>query len=130
MISPNNKFSDPRHELWTLLESLCEDRLTEEQTGRLEEWVLTDASARRIYRDYIELHGSLYWDTALAGETTPIPPASPAERNGKPPRLHLPNRPHAGVSFRRNRVCLALAVLFIAGLAFWRSGGFRNETIG
>ena len=33
MISPNRQFSDPRHELWTLLESLCEDCLTQEQSG-------------------------------------------------------------------------------------------------
>ncbi len=124
MISPKSRFSDPRHELWTLLESLCEDRLSEAETERLEALVLTDASARRIYRDYIELHGSLYWDTALAGESTPIP----AEGNGKPAAIAPSTSSSRRRLFQAKQSLLALAVLLFAGLGLWWSGVFRIET--
>jgi hypothetical protein len=58
-----------RHaELAELLEALCEDRLTPPQAERLEQLVLSDREARRFYLAYIDLHGTLYWDTAKAAE--------------------------------------------------------------
>ncbi|HUG89833.1 MAG TPA: DUF1553 domain-containing protein [Planctomycetaceae bacterium] len=58
-----------RHdELWRLLEAVCEDELAPAQVARLEELLLADREARRFYLDYIGLHGSLYWDTAVGSD--------------------------------------------------------------
>ena len=54
-------------ELELLLESLCEDRLTQEEAARLEQLVLSSPEARWTYLTYIDLHGTLYWDAAGAG---------------------------------------------------------------
>ncbi|MFQ5732982.1 MAG: DUF1549 domain-containing protein, partial [Planctomycetaceae bacterium] len=56
------------HESWALLEAVCEGRLTPMQAARLEELVLADPAVRRLYVDYIALHGTLHWDTAVAPE--------------------------------------------------------------
>jgi len=53
-------------ELQTLIESLCEERLTSAEAARLEELVIVDSNAMRYYLDYIYLHGCLYWDAAQA----------------------------------------------------------------
>ncbi len=107
MISQAGPFSDPHHELWTLLEGLCEDRLSAEEFGRLEQWVLSDPAARRIYRDYMELHGSLYWDTALAGQRSPAEiPAAPA------PAL-------VSNTLSRNRRWISAALVLVVGIAIW-----------
>lgn len=58
----DNKIPD---EVWPLLEAVCEDRLTGSQKDRLEELVLSDRHVRRLYVDYITLHGNLHWDAAL-----------------------------------------------------------------
>ncbi len=55
-------------ELWELMESLCEQRLTSAQASRLEELVLSDPEARSLYLKYIDLHGALHWDTAIGAE--------------------------------------------------------------
>ncbi|MCA9067735.1 MAG: DUF1549 domain-containing protein, partial [Planctomycetaceae bacterium] len=102
-------------ELWTLLEGVCEDRLSEEQWQRLERWITNDASARRIYRDYIELHGTLYWDTALA-EQPPEVPATPAT-------LDEISELSSTSPFRRKlslrNLSLAMAVMVLVGLGTW-----------
>lgn len=54
-------------EMRPLLEALCEDRLAPEQADRLEQLVLTSTTARWYYIRYVDLHGSLYWNTAGAG---------------------------------------------------------------
>lgn len=75
--------NDPRQsELTDLLEALCEDRMTADQRARLEQAVIHDAQARRLYVDYIGLHGMLHWDAAKGAETiTPAPaPARSAPR--------------------------------------------------
>lgn len=58
----------PLAELCELLEALCEGRLESAQAARLEQLVIADPAARRLYLDYIELHGSLYWDAAIVDE--------------------------------------------------------------
>ena len=59
-----------RHdELWRLLEAVCEDDLTMPQAARLEEILKSDADARRYYLEYLDLHGALYWDTAVGGDS-------------------------------------------------------------
>lgn len=112
MISQAEQFSDPRHELWTLLEGVCEDRLSEEQWQRLEHWITNDATARRIYRDYIELHGTLYWDTALAQQPPTVVPAAneqPDRSSHKPVWRKLSFKP----------VSLALGLLLLMGVGAW-----------
>ena len=59
-------------ELTPLLEALCEDRLTREETSRLERMVLSSAEARWFYLSYVDLHGSLYWDAAGVGSATAL----------------------------------------------------------
>jgi len=44
-------------ELTELLEALCDDRLSPAETVRLEQLVLADNGARRLYLEYIDLHG-------------------------------------------------------------------------
>ena len=51
-------------ELLNLLEALCEERITAPQMARLEQMVRADRALRRVYLDYIDLHGTLYWDAA------------------------------------------------------------------
>ena len=51
-------------ELLSLLEALCEERLSDEEARRLEQMVLEDDEARQIYLSYIDLHGSLHRDVA------------------------------------------------------------------
>ncbi len=104
MISPAEQFADPRHELWMLLEGFCEDRLSPEQFSRLENWVLTNPAARRIYRDYLDLHGSLYWDTAIAGQSSPA-----IQPQAEPPVRKLTWKFSA----------MSLAVLLLVGLGIW-----------
>src|SRR5262245_2320341 len=53
-----------RDQLLELLEALCEERLTAPDRDRVEQAVLHDAQARRLYLDYVDLHGTLYWDAA------------------------------------------------------------------
>ena len=55
-------------ELLKLLEAVCEDRLSTDEHQRLEELLNNDPKARRLYREYLHLHGSLYWDTAVGSE--------------------------------------------------------------
>lgn len=56
--------SFPKTELQQLLELFCENRLSPEQTQRLEEIVRADPGAMVAYLDYVDLHGTLTWDTA------------------------------------------------------------------
>ncbi|HEX6985554.1 MAG TPA: DUF1549 domain-containing protein, partial [Planctomycetaceae bacterium] len=72
---------DPRTELLDLLEALCEERLTQEQAARLERLVLSNRAARRLYLDYVHLHGTLVWDAAQADGAAVAPAA--AERHGR-----------------------------------------------
>lgn len=74
-------------ELAELLEALCEDRMTADQCARLEQAVLADPGARRMYVNYISLHGMLHWDAAKGAETiTPARAAvaSPAAAASRP----------------------------------------------
>ena len=55
-------------ELLKLLEAVCEDRLSAVEHQRLEDLLKSDPQARRLYREYLHLHGSLYWDTAVGSD--------------------------------------------------------------
>ncbi len=54
------------NELQPLLDGICEDRLSVAEETRLEELLLASAEARAYYLQYIDLHGALHWDAALA----------------------------------------------------------------
>lgn len=74
-----------RQELFGLLEAVCEQRATAEQQARLEQLVLADSAARRLYVNYMDLHGTLHWDAAGVGalEFSParaLPRRQPARR--------------------------------------------------
>jgi hypothetical protein len=56
--------ADPFAELRSILESICEGRMTAAQSERLDELTLRSPAARRFYLEYIELHGNLHWDAA------------------------------------------------------------------
>ncbi len=55
-------------ELNPLLEALCEERLTGVEHARLERLLLESPAAREYYLEYLDLHGALHWDAALAPE--------------------------------------------------------------
>ena len=59
-------------ELLTLLEALCEDRITFAGANRLEEIVLGDEESRNLYMQYIDLHGTLHWDAANGSNSNVI----------------------------------------------------------
>ena len=59
--------SEKQIEFSKLLELLCEDRMTAADAQRLEELARGDKQLLRLYIDYIDLHGSLVWNTAEAG---------------------------------------------------------------
>lgn len=65
-------------ELHELLEALCEDRMTDGQRARLEGLVIGDPEARRLYLDYVDLHGMLHWDAAKGSEVSALPRTAPA----------------------------------------------------
>jgi hypothetical protein len=51
-------------ELIELLELQLEERISPDQFARLESIIRDDAEARRLYLQYIDLHGMLHYDTA------------------------------------------------------------------
>ena len=55
---------ETKAELLDLFEALCEERLTADQFARLESLLVKSRSARKLYLDYIHLHGTLHWDAA------------------------------------------------------------------
>ncbi len=55
-------------ELVELLELLIEERLSSTQFAQLESLVRSDASARRFYIEYMDLHGTLHWNTAASSD--------------------------------------------------------------
>jgi len=65
-------------EVWTLLEALCEQRITARQAARLEELVLADADVRRLYVDFIAMHGTLHWEAAMPAEFVVADDSNPA----------------------------------------------------
>jgi hypothetical protein len=50
--------------MFRLLEALCEERLDEVGAAQLEKMVVTDPESRRMFVDYLSLHGLLHWDAA------------------------------------------------------------------
>jgi len=114
-------------ELTELLEALCDDRLSPAETVRLEQLVLADNGARRLYLEYIDLHGTLHWDTAQDSGRAAMPAAvgipvatnpslAPAETNTAPSGR---NRWYAASA--------AVAMLILVGLGIAIQQGVFSE---
>jgi ferric-dicitrate binding protein FerR (iron transport regulator) len=71
---------DSIEELDRLLNALVDQQLTEAEETRLAELLRQDASARRRYRSFMELHGALHWDYPAAVTSPALEPASPSVR--------------------------------------------------
>ena len=67
-----------------LIELQLENRITRDQFRLLEQLIRDDIDARRVYREYMDLHGVLHWDTARVGDQpfSPPRPARPPRRPG------------------------------------------------
>ena len=113
-------------ELVQLLESLYEDCLDGDQGARLEEIVLGDEDARRVYLEYISLHGTLYWDAARAiddeSELAGVEMAA-AGTIGTPPATRRRVLSSAAV------LTAAAALLLTVGLAWWPAGSSGGPDI-
>jgi hypothetical protein len=97
------------------LEALCEDRLSPEEARRLEETVLQDANARRVYLDYLDLHGTLHWNAAMGGGNSDGSPATWAH-----PQSSLVTAA-GGTWLREDRLrllLLAACLVLVAALSF------------
>ncbi len=114
--------SDRQAELLELLDAMCEERLTAEQCSRLQKIVLRDRAARKLYLDYLHLHGTLLWDAAQGdgviapGEVVPQATASPVA-------VALPHSAKPVADRRGRRAWLmtagCVAALVLAGLVGW-----------
>lgn len=67
-----NSSHDSIQELDRLLELLCESRISSDELERLEQIVLSDPRAQKRYLQYVDLHGTLYWDTAKGGAAVTV----------------------------------------------------------
>lgn len=75
-----------RRELLELLEALCEEQLTPEQHAQLDRLVVANREARRLYVDYVALHGMLSWDAAAAASGKFAALTAGAAGEAQPPR--------------------------------------------
>ena len=129
---------DQFEELGRLAAVLCDGQLRPDEAARLEQLAGRSNEARQFFLRYLELHGELYWETAVsAGRDastivesalcTPRPDARVAEA-GRAPRPIGEAR-----KSRRRRIPVAATVASILLVAlssvafyrFWRSGPER-----
>lgn len=77
-----SSLSETYAELVELVELQLESRISPEQFRQLEQIIRDDSAARRVYREYMDLHGVLHWDTARVGDQPLTPPETvrPARR--------------------------------------------------
>lgn len=109
-------------DLWSLLEALCERRLTADETARLERIVLHDRQARRAYLSYIDLHGTLHWDTAQGARLGLDTGSDSADRVPIPTMGTVTAAPRQPTrSHRRWQLSAAAvaALAVVAGLVWW-----------
>lgn len=119
----------PDAELAELLDALCEDRLSAGDARRLERIVSADSDSRAFYLAYLDLHGTLYWDTAVSDDLplpAPVMPASIGTSPGRimetvPSLMREPlreSKPMSAWSWRRiAALAVACCVLIAAGVA-------------
>lgn len=63
--------SSQRTEFLEILDALLEGRASSAELAQLEQFVLTDQSARSLYIQALELHGMLHWESSGLTPTTP-----------------------------------------------------------
>lgn len=98
--------------LFEWLEALCEDRLTPADAQRLEQLVLRDTSARHAYLAYLDLHGTLHWNTAFGDDGANFEPAITPRLAAEASAETLAKRGH------RRLLVLAASVAVIAAFSF------------
>ena len=109
---------DIKKELFELFELLIEGEISIEQTRRLEQIVISDPEALATYIEYIDLHGTLHWDTARSGQL-PLPKAvAEIVKAGKPRR---------SINSRLVVTCLVPAI--VIGLWLWQPWKQAPESI-
>ena len=102
-------------EFFELLEALCEDRLDQAGAQRLEQFVLRDTNARRAYLAYLDLHGTLHWNTAFGNDGADFEPAiSPRLAS----ELNSDASERAAKRDHRRLLVLAVCVAVVATFSF------------
>ncbi len=99
-------------ELFEWLEALCEDRLSPADAQRLEQLVLCDTTARQAYLAYLDLHGTLHWNTAFGDDGANFEPAIAPRLASETSAETLAKRGH------RRLLILAASVAVIAAFSF------------
>jgi len=67
-----NRSADPFDELGLLTAALCDGEITPDQATRLEQLANQSSRSREFFLRYVQLHGELYWETAVsAGRDRP-----------------------------------------------------------
>ncbi len=94
------------------LEALCEDRLNPADAQRLEQLVLRDVNARRAYLAYLDLHGTLHWNTAFGDDGANFEPAIAPRLASESSADFTSKRDH------RRLLVLAASVAVIAAFSF------------
>ena len=110
--------STDRRELLELLDRLCESRLSPDEHARLEELASANDEALQLYLNYVTLHGTLHWDTAVSEDDVPGD-VRPAESSGYV-------RPAARI--RRWAVTVAACTALLVG-AFALTGPHTGEEL-
>ena len=114
-------------ELHPLCEAAIEERLTPEQAERLEQLVLGNAEARRLYVEYLHQHASLRWSVAEPSLMARVPQSPTLAKSAH--RLGWT----APASRRRVRLAaafVAAAALLLLGIGLGlRSSGGRDRPL-
>jgi hypothetical protein len=108
-----NTINEKHKELLTLLEALCEDRITASGANRLEDIIMGDEEARTVYMQYIDLHGTLHWDAANGSNCAIVETEKPIPRKQETAETPAPVR-----SRRVSRRVVGVAVLSCVLLVF------------
>ncbi len=103
--------TETRDDLLCLLEALCDERLDESGVAQLEQLIVNDAAARRMFVEYLSLHGLLYWDAAPEAASLDI------EAILKSGALPAPTSPRRAALMRA--LVSAAAVLLVLGGAYF-----------
>ncbi len=114
-----------RQELLNLLEGYLEGNISQEELTRIETLVLSSPEGRRLYMDFMQLHGNLYWDAAGCGADSDVRTIQSSRKFSShvKPIENLRRRKVVGV-------LTAAAILICVGLMLRTSGSlpFNQQT--
>ena len=119
-------------ELGQLASALCEGHITPEEARRLEELAGESLEARRYFVQYLQLHGELYWDSALsarADELAGVESALQAQASAGPSSKVVDGRTATGRPTRRYFgrwaaiVSVVAVLVLVGGVAVFRQRG-------